>query len=146
MFKIFRTSLICVAFCASVASAQVPARVAPPVLALTTDSAGALRPLIGIARSATVGSPLDFGFSMLQSAIPPDQDYILATTAETPWPIRIELRDGTPLVRAFEGVSNINRIAISPAGSAAAFFSESDARIYSFVNLPQSPSAAGNFD
>jgi hypothetical protein len=146
MFKIFRTSLICLAFCASVAAAQVPARVAPPVLTFTTDSAGALRPLIGIARSATVGSPLDFGFSVLQSAIPPDQDYILATTAETPWPIRLELRDRTPVVRAFEGVSNINRIAISPAGSAAAFFSESDARIYSFVNLSQSPLAAGNFD
>src|SRR5215467_1624126 len=102
MFKIFGSSLIYLSFLGSVASAQATARVAPPVLALTTDSAGALRPLIGIARAATVVTPLDFGFSVLQSAIPPDQDYILATTAETPWPILLELHDGKPVVRAFE--------------------------------------------
>jgi hypothetical protein len=146
MFKVFSASLIYAAFWTSVASAQVPARVAPPVLALTTDSAGALRPLIGIARAATVGSPLEIGFSVVQSAISPDQGYILATTAEMPWPIRLQLHDGTQSIRAFEGLANITRIAVSPTGSAAAFFSESDARIYSFVNLAQSPSLVGDFD
>ena len=146
MFKIFGSSLIYLSFLGSVASAQATARVAPPVLALTTDSAGALRPLIGIARAATVGTPLDFGFSLLQSAIPPDQDYILATTAESQWPIWLQLRDGTPSIRAFEGLANIDRIAISPTGSAAVFVSESDARIYSFTNLSQAPVPVGDFD
>ena len=120
MVKIFRASLIYVALWSTVASAQIAARVAPPVLALTKDSAGALRPLTGIARAATVGSPLDFGFSLLQSAVAPDQDYLLATAAETPWPIRLPVDNGKAGIRTFEGVPNVSRIAISPAGSAAA--------------------------
>jgi hypothetical protein len=120
--------------------------VGPPVLGFAPDSTGTLWPLIGIAGGATVGGPLDLGLSIIQSAIPPDHDYILATTEEIQSPIWLQLQDGTTAVQSFDGLSKIDRIAISPAGSAAAFFSESDARIYSFANLSRSPSAVGNFD
>src|ERR1051326_8659060 len=102
MFKTVRASLIYVAFLSGIASGQTPARVGPPVLGLTPDSAGALRPVIGISRAATVGTPLEFGFTVLLSAVPPNQDYILATTPESQWPILVHTNDGTTSIRALE--------------------------------------------
>ena len=139
-------SFVCLALFSGVASAQVSARVAPPVVGFVTDSTGALRPLIGIARAATVGSPLELELSILQSAVSPDQDYILATAAGTNAPIWLKLGGEEAAAQSLDGVANVRRIAISPAGSAAAFFNESDARISAFANLSRSPMSLGDFD
>jgi hypothetical protein len=42
--------------------------------------------------------------------------------------------------------AKIERIALSPTGSTAAFFSEQERRIYSFANLSQSPVLLGSFN
>jgi hypothetical protein len=147
MFKIIVcTSLIYFAVFTALTAAEVSAQVGPPVLSFVPDGTGALRPLIGVAGAATIGAPLELGLSVVQLAIPPDHDYILATAEEIQSPIWLQLHEGTPAIRSLDGVSNIDRIAISPTGSAAAFLSESDGRIYSFVNLSRSPLAVSNFE
>src|SRR5438105_2052773 len=138
-----------------------------PVLGFTLDQAGALRPLIGIAGAASVGAPLDLGFPVVSAAVPPDHDYILATTTTGSWPMLLQVRDNTITVRSSDSfnppasrspgptsdcprqsrrqydcfddseasdtssqsITN-DRIALSPTGSVAAFFSASAGRIF----------------
>jgi hypothetical protein len=45
-----------------------------------------------------------------------------------------------------DATGTIDRIALSPSGSAAALFSESQNRIYAFINLAQTPVLAGKFE
>src|ERR1051325_6004744 len=48
-----------------------------PVLGFVLDQSGGLRPVMGIAGSASVGSPLNLGFSVAQAAVPANHDYVL---------------------------------------------------------------------
>jgi hypothetical protein len=152
-----------------------------PVLGFALDQTGALRPLIGIAGSASVGAPLDLGFGIVRAAIPPNHDYVLAMTPDTNWPLLLQVHGNTITIRtkdsffnnidaqpadcyqpaSFEdrerfacrgrsrganGLSRIDSIALSPTGSVAAFFSQSEGRIYAFSNLSQSPVSLGTFE
>jgi hypothetical protein len=47
---------------------------------------------------------------------------------------------------AVDTTSRIDRIALSPTGSAAALFSESSGRIHVFTNMPESPALVSTFD
>src|SRR5438105_11069291 len=156
-----------------------------PVLGFTLDQAGALRPLIGIAGAASVGAPLDLGFPVVSAAVPPDHDYILATTTTGSWPMLLQVRDNTITVRSSDSfnppatrsasrssdcrpgsvenrrqfdclddsdtsetstqATSIDRIALSPTGSVAAFLSASAGRIFAYGNLSQSPALMGTF-
>src|SRR2546428_9018037 len=51
-----------------------------PVLGFIVDQSGGLRPVIGIAGSASVGAPLGLGFPVVRAAMPANHDYILAMT------------------------------------------------------------------
>jgi hypothetical protein len=73
-----------------------------PVLGFTLDQSGALRPLVGIAGAASVGAPLDLGFQIVSAAVPPNHDYILATTTPGNWPMLLQVRDNTITVRSSE--------------------------------------------
>jgi hypothetical protein len=59
---------------------QPAGSVASPVLGFILDTSGALRPMIGIPGSASVGQAMDLGLTMTQVAVPPGHDYILANT------------------------------------------------------------------
>jgi len=154
---------------------QVNASVNLPVLGFMTDGAGGLRPLIGIAGSASVGAPLNLGFEIVGAAMPPDHDYILAMTRDGNWPTLLQVRGNTIIVQPFfnnfavqqkecigldslerkqsrcmrwapTSVPKIDRIALSPTGSAAAFFSQAQGRIYAYGNLAQSPVLLTTFE
>ena len=71
-----------------------------PVLGFVVDQSGGLRPVMGIAGSASVGSPLNLGFSVMQAAVPPGHDYILAMTGNSAWPVLLQVRGNTIAVRA----------------------------------------------
>jgi hypothetical protein len=100
-----------------------------PRLGLVFDeAAGALRPIVGIAGSSTMGDALPLGVALESAVISPSQDYALALVGKD-----TQVR----LVRV--GPSNIvqvkvllsappapDRIAISPSGASAAFYYHSD--------------------
>src|SRR2546426_2425915 len=71
-----------------------------PLLGFMTDGTGGLRPLIGIVGSASVGAPLNLGFGVVEAAIPPDHDYILAATGDGGWPALLQVRGNTITVRS----------------------------------------------
>jgi hypothetical protein len=123
------------------------ASVALPVLGFVLDQSGGLRPVVGLTGSASVGAPLNLGFSVVQAAMPPSHDYILAMTSNSAWPVLLQVSGNTITVRhlAFPG-AGIDSVAISPTGAVAGLFSASQARIYIFGNLAQSPVLLGAFD
>src|SRR2546429_9631548 len=67
-------------------SSRGNASVSLPVLGFVLDQAGGLRPLDGIAGSASVGAPLALGVGIVRAGVPPSPDYISAVTAGTHWP------------------------------------------------------------
>src|SRR5437660_816168 len=84
-------------------SNRANASVSLPVLGFVLDQVGGLRPLVGIAGSASVGAPLDLGVGIVRAAIPPNHDYILAVTADSNWPLLLQVRGNTITV----GTGNI---------------------------------------
>src|SRR6185436_8052594 len=123
-----------------------------------------LRPLIGVAGSASVGAPLDLGLDIAGAAMPAGQNYVLARTTGSSWPVLLQLRGATIVSRPMESfigqqrglhqancsgeddrplsmrvnrrecssvssvaddAGTIDRMVLSPSGSAAALFSES---------------------
>jgi hypothetical protein len=126
--------------------------VALPVLGFVLDQSGALRPVIGVTGAASVGAPLNLGFPIVQAAMPPSHDYILARTGNAPWPVLLQVRGKTITVRplapfaSLDASRGIDSIAVSPTGAVAGLFSASQGRIYAYGNLDQSPMLLGTFD
>jgi len=77
-----------------------PASVAVPTLGFVPDSNSGLRPMKGIAGSAFVDAPVQFGFDIVRSAIPSSHEYILASTNATDWPVLIQMKSGQAAVRS----------------------------------------------
>lgn len=149
----FALCLICLAFAASAHGQTKTASVAPPVLGYVVDSAHQVRPVIGVVGAASVGNSIDLGFDVTQAAVPPNHDYILATADGSNWPILLQVSGGalTPQWFAFaqsntDPAAFIDRVALSPTGSAAALFSSAQGRIYVFTNLSRAAVAYGLID
>jgi hypothetical protein len=70
-----------------------------PVLGFVLDQSGGLRPVIGIAGSASVGAPLGLGFPVVRAAMPANPDYVLAMTGDSGWPVLLQVRGNTITVR-----------------------------------------------
>jgi hypothetical protein len=147
-----------------------------PVLGFVLDQSGGLRPLIGVAGAASIGDPLGLSFPVVQAAMPPNHDYILATSGNGSWPVLLQVRGNTINVQSVASFfgnargepgncygrdplhghacnvdsagapAGIDAIALSPTGSAAGLYSQSQGRIYAFGNLSQMPVALGTFD
>jgi hypothetical protein len=160
----------------SVLAAQFlrPASVSRPILGYVADAAGALRPLMGVLGSASVEGALDLGFDVVEAAIPPHPDYILATTPGSNLPVLLQFRNGAWAGRSLDSyfgdcsqvltaiapwdwkpigcVSSpiqpslkIDKVELSPTGSAAALYSQSTGKIVSLTDLSSAPAVAGQF-
>lgn len=170
---------VCLAAVGRMNGAQPPAQagaVTLPVLSFIPDNAYGIRPLFGIPGSASIGAAMNLGFDVVRAEIPSGNDYILAMTRDSNWPLLLQLRGDGIAIRPTgsfvtqrqrrrpdcfrretaecslepadlgQPSAKIDRIVLSPAGSAAAFFSESQGHVYAFANLPQSPTLTGEFD
>jgi hypothetical protein len=138
--------LICLVCLTRTGNAQTGA-VTPPVLTYIVDSAHHLRPLIGVVGAASVSNPVDVGLDVMQAAVPPAHDYLLATSPGASWPVLFQIHGGamTPQAGAFGNNPNhIDRVALSPSGFSAAFLSVSQDRIYIFKNLSQNAFSGGS--
>ena len=151
--------LVCIAGLGTAHPSQrakvLPGSVTQPVLTFIVDDTNRIRPLIGIAGAASVGNPIDIGFSVVRSEVPPAHDYLIATT-DAAWPVFVQMRGSNITLRTMDSMLQrtsfvsdlppISRIVLSPSGSSAALLSESTSTIYAFSNLSQSPTLTGAFD
>jgi hypothetical protein len=145
MKTIVRISIIVwVALTGNTSMAQ---KVTAPVMTYVPDKAGALHPILGIAGAASVGDELNLGFQIREVFIPPANDYLLARTDGSSWPVLIQFRDGKTTSQSIQQDSApVDRVELSPSGSAAALFSEAEGRIFVFRNLSSSPAFIGAFE
>jgi hypothetical protein len=141
---IFRISLIVlIALVAGLGDAQ---QITSPVMTYVPDNAGRLHPVLGIPAAASVGAPLNVGFGIGGAVMPPAHDYLLATTNDSRWPVLLQIHGDNVTARSIQqSETGIERVALSPSGSAAGLFSEAEGRIYAFASLSQSPVLLGHF-
>ena len=135
--------IACLAWTAGMGDAQ---QVTSPVMTYVPDKAGGLHPMLGIPGAASIGAGLNVGFRIRQAWIPPLHDYLLARTDGSSWPVLVQIRGDKVSAQSIQrGERAIDRVELSPTGSAAALFSESEGRIYAFSNLSSSPVLVGQF-
>jgi hypothetical protein len=145
MKTILRLSIIvCLAFTVVAVNAQ---QVTSPVMTYVPDQSGALHPLLGIAGAASLGDAINAGFGIREAFIPPAHDYVLARIDGSSWPALVQIRDGKVTTQSIQqDGSTIDHVELSPSGSAAGLFSESEGRVYVFSNLMSSPVLVGEFE
>jgi len=124
----------------TVLSGAAFAQVGGPILGYVPEGA-ALRTLYGLPAAGAIGSLIDTGRDFSRIAISPAQNFAVASIADTG-----EVALVTPVkiaVTAIAGVSaNPDMLAVSPSGTAAAFWFTSLGTMQVVTGLPASPSVA----
>src|SRR6185436_4195540 len=84
------------------------ASIGAPVLGLVPDSNRGLRPVMGIVGSAYIDAPVALGFDVVKAAIPASQDYVLATSSSSDWPVLIQTRGGNVTIRSMASFLSVS--------------------------------------
>ncbi len=120
-------------------------KIAGPISGYVFDPAArALRPVVGVPGAATIGSPIDLGFTASGVWVSPLLDSAVA--AGTDGSVHfLRLNSGTLAEASFSGAATAPQsVTFSPTGSAAALFSRNRAVIV--TGLPDSPTVSGTVD
>jgi hypothetical protein len=120
-------------------------KIAGPISGYVFDpSVRALRAVVGVPGAATIGNPIDLGFSASGIWVSPLLDSAVA--AGTDGSVHfLRLNAGALSEVSFSGAATAPQsVTFSPTGSAAALFSRSQAVIV--TGLPNSPTVSGTID
>ncbi|MBI2681067.1 MAG: hypothetical protein HYX25_08695 [Candidatus Solibacter usitatus] len=109
---------------AGTAAAQTHSIQGPRLGWVFDEAAGALRPIVGIAGSSTMGDPLPLAVGLKRAVVSPTQDYALAVAGND---ARVHLirprQNSNVLLKPLPDANRApDRMVISPTGSAAAFY------------------------
>jgi hypothetical protein len=136
-----RYLLLFVAF-AGLAGAQ-SGTFAGPVAGYVFDSGThSLRPVLGIPGSATIGAPIDAGYSLTAAYVAPQLDsfFGIASDGSTHW---FTIAAGAVTEKGISGAMQApQRVVFSPSGTAAALYANGQAQI--ITGLRGSPAAGSN--
>jgi hypothetical protein len=116
------------------------------VLGFVFDPANGLQPILGITGAATIGAPLNLSTRMSNVVISRQQDYALAVTTPDADLLRVILTDSVSIGPLGVPISAIALMALSPSGSAAAFYDSARNRIRVITGLPASGALARDVD
>jgi hypothetical protein len=129
---------------AAEAGVQQTSRVSPPVLGFVFDfAAGALRPITGIPGASVLGGPLDAGLTISQAAFSPRHDYALVLGPDRAGAWLVRLAGSVSLQKLSDAPEQVDALAVSPSGTAAALYSASEQVIQIVTGLPDSPAVRG---
>jgi WD40 repeat protein len=129
---------------ASMTAARAGNDIAAPVLGYVGDtSSSTLRMIEGIPGASILGRKLDLGPEIILAAVSPDQTYIWGIAAQGGVPSLLAIGAHGLESRAVEGIASpVDRIAISPSGTAAALYSDADGTLRILTGLPGNPVVA----
>jgi len=114
------------------ASASAFGQVEGPLFGYLPDGAR-LRPVYGIAASASIGAAADYGRDFSRIAVSPRQDYAIVAAADTG---AVFVASPTGAMTPIPGAdANPDRIFLSPRGSAALLWSASSGRLQFLTGL-----------
>jgi DNA-binding beta-propeller fold protein YncE len=115
----------------------------PTLGVLFNSSASQFRPILGVPGATTLGAPTDFGLNIGRAVVAPGQDYALAEIGEDREIGIVRFQDASEVPNSGLGVpTDPDLIVLSPAGTAAALYYRSSARIVVLTGLPAAPSPA----
>jgi hypothetical protein len=118
------------------AGAALYAQVGAPVLGFVPDG-NRVRPVFGIPAAASISDPLSIPRGIARMAASPQQDYVLASTADT-GEVVLMAPDGT--LTSLKGAGTApDELVISPEGSSAALWFSSISHAQVIAGLPRSP-------
>jgi len=100
---------------------------------------GIVRPLLGIAGSATVGAPVDVGLPLTNAISLSDQHSILAVPESGPFLLSIDLGVTPPVTRSIIGAAKSADITMSPNGNTAALAYRGGQLVEVVTGLPEHP-------
>jgi len=120
-------------------------QIAGPVSGYVFDSAArGLRPILGIPGASLLGNPVNFGFEVSSVSIAPRQDAAFVTAVDGSFHL-FRIQSGTPAEMTLNGITGApQRVVFSPAGTAAALYSNGSIQLVS--GLPDTPAIAASLD
>ncbi len=129
-------------FFAGLASAQTGALSGPVAGYVYDRGAQSLRPIAGLLGAATVGAPIDAGYSLTAAYVSPRQDSFFGIAADGSTHY-FTLASGLAAEKVVAGLPAApQRVIFSPSGTAAALYSRGEMNIV--TGLPASPALSGN--
>ena len=120
--------------CGGLASGQ---HVQGPVMGFVVDGSQ-IRPILGVPGAAVVGAPLKTGGPLTVEAVSPAGNYVLVSREDR---VPAIWTPGSKPQTLTDLPAGTYRVALSPAGTAAAFYSQTDGRMRVISGLPDAPSA-----
>src|SRR4030095_11321668 len=127
---------------------------APPEM-FSTPSVGyvfdpdtqALRPILGTAGAALFGSRLELGMAVRRALVPPRSSFLLAAVEGAQEVLLLDTQHGSEAAKSLTGVPiGANQVAVSPTGTAMAFYFRADNRFQIVSGLPGSPEVRSGID
>jgi hypothetical protein len=118
-----------------------------PVLGFVPEAAGGqIRPILGIPGASLLGDILDLDREVYGAVVSPRQDYILALEVEDGQAVLIGIENPAS-VSVLEGVApGAELVAISPSGTAAAFYYGGSKSLQLIRGLPEAPERTLDLD
>jgi hypothetical protein len=107
-------------------------------------AAKAIRPILGVPGSATVGNAIDTGFSIAAAAIAPSHTYVLAVSTDGALYV-VTFAAGAPSARALQTDSAPDRMVLSPLGNSGVLFYKTGA-VQTITGLPDAPQLGSRID
>ena len=139
--KFLGTLLAGISACAVPSYSQDPAAIGGFTLGYVFDRrSSGLKPLVGIPGAAVLAAQLDAGVAIRQAYVSPRQNYAVALTDDAALLVIFHSATDPPGVSTLGfPSSSATVVALSPDGSAGAFYSASEAVIRVVTGLPSAP-------
>jgi len=108
--------------------------------------AQALQPVLGTPGAAVFGSKVELGSKVRRAWVSPRQSFVLAEVEESPGVLLLDLQ-GARAARTLSALPiGANQVAVSPTGTAMAFFFRNENRLQIASGLPDSPEVSSGID
>jgi hypothetical protein len=107
----------------------------------------ALRPILGTPGAALFGSKVEVGMNVRRAWVSPRSSFVLAEVEESREVLLIDLQRGAQAAKTLSTLSTgAERVAVSPTGTAMAFYFRIENRLQIASGLPDSPEVSSGID
>jgi len=109
--------------------------------------AQALRPILGTPGAALFGAKVERGMNVRRAWVSPRQSFALAEVEESRELMLLDLQQGSKAVKTLSALpTGADQVAVSPTGTAMAFYFRNDNRLQIVSGLPDSPEVSSGTD
>jgi hypothetical protein len=141
VFKLFISLLCLTSLLAAQQGSPPSAELEGPVLGFAFDRGiHRLQPILGVPGASFMGPVIETGFEITDAVISPRQNYAFALTVADRQVQLVKWNQGSVSAADLDGARPaVDRIVLSPSGTAAGLYYATDGTIQVFTGLPDSP-------